>query len=94
MHDRARLIPAKVRHPPRHQAQASGSEGYCCYPAESVPFLGVAVLIADAVYELYAACETTRKLGQLYSDMGVADETSDDVMHNVCHPTLPDARDT
>ena len=60
-------------------------------PAESVPFLGVAVLIADAVYELYAACETMRELGQLYSDMGMADETPNDVMHSVCHPTLPDA---
>ena len=59
-------------------------------PAESVPFLGVAVLIADAVYELYAACETMRDF-QLYSDMGMADETPNDVMHSVCHPTLPDA---
>jgi hypothetical protein len=26
-------------------------------PAESIPFIGVAVLIADTEYELYAACE-------------------------------------
>jgi hypothetical protein len=26
-------------------------------PAESIPFLGVAVLIADTSYELYAACD-------------------------------------
>jgi hypothetical protein len=29
-------------------------------PAESISFLGVAVLIADTGYELYAACETVR----------------------------------
>jgi hypothetical protein len=39
-------------------------------PAESVPFIGVAVLIADTGYELYAACETVRDLDQLYVDLG------------------------
>ena len=41
-------------------------------PAESIPFIGVAVLIADTGYELYAACETVRDLDQLYSDLGMA----------------------
>jgi hypothetical protein len=43
-------------------------------PAESIPFIGVAVLIADTGYELYAACETVRDLDQLYSDLKVADD--------------------
>jgi hypothetical protein len=60
-------------------------------PAESIPFIGVAVLIADTGYELYAACETVRDLDQLYSNLGMADETPDDVMHSVCDPELPDA---
>ena len=60
-------------------------------PAESIPFLGVAVLIADTGYELYAACETVRDLDQLYSDLGMADETPDDALHSVCDPELPDA---
>jgi hypothetical protein len=58
-------------------------------PAESIPFIGVAVLIADTGYELYAACETARDLDQLYSDLGIADGTPDDVMHSVCDPELP-----
>ena len=29
----------------------------CHYSAEAIPFLGVAVLIADTGYELYTACE-------------------------------------
>ena len=62
-------------------------------PAEAIPFLGVAVLIADTGYELYAACETVSDLDQLYSDLGMLDETPDDVMHSVCDPKLPDARD-
>jgi len=53
----------------------------------------VAVLIADTGYELYAACETITDLDQLYSDLGLADETPDDVMHIVCGPELPDAGD-
>jgi hypothetical protein len=49
----------------------------------------VAVLIADTGYELYAACETIEDLDQLYSDLGMADETPEDVMHSVCDPQLP-----
>ncbi len=58
--------------------------------AESIPFIGVAVLIADTGYELYAACETVRDLDQLYADLGMVDETPDDVMHSVCDPLLPE----
>jgi hypothetical protein len=60
-------------------------------PAESIPFIGVAVLIADTGYELYAACETVRDLDQLYAELGMADEVPDDAMHSVCDPELPDA---
>lgn len=60
-------------------------------PAEAIPFLGVAVLIADTGYELYAACETITDLDQLYADMGISGETPDDVMHSVCDPELPHA---
>ena len=60
-------------------------------PAESIPFIGVSVLIADTGYEMYAACETITDLDLLYSDLGMEDETPDDVMHSVCDPELPDA---
>ena len=51
----------------------------------------MAVLIADTGYELYAACETVSDLDQLYGELGMFDETPDDVMHSVCDPELPDA---
>jgi hypothetical protein len=60
-------------------------------PAESIPFIGVAVLIADTGYELYAACETVRDLDQLYVELGMTDVTQEDAMHSVCDPDLPDA---
>jgi hypothetical protein len=60
-------------------------------PAESIPLIGVAVLIADTGYELYAACESIRDLDVLYAELGMANEAPDDVMHSVCDPTLPDA---
>jgi hypothetical protein len=53
-------------------------------PVESIPFFGVAVLIADTGYELYAACEPARDLDQLYSNQGMADKTPDDAMYSVC----------
>jgi hypothetical protein len=58
---------------------------------QSIPFIGVAVLIADTGYELYAACETVRDLDQLYADLGMAEEVPDDAMHSVCDPELLDA---
>jgi hypothetical protein len=60
-------------------------------PAESIPFIGVGVLIADTGYELYAACEPVRDLDQLYSGLGMVDEVRDDAMHSVCDPQLPAA---
>ncbi len=47
-------------------------------PAEAIPFLGVAVLIADTGYELYAACETMRDLEGLYLASGVQEKGSGD----------------
>ena len=52
--------------------------------------MGVAALIADTSYELYAACETVTDLDKLYSDLGVEQEAPDDVLHSVCDPQLPD----
>jgi hypothetical protein len=60
-------------------------------PGEAIPLLGIPILLAATAYEIKLACENLDDLDQLYSDMGMADETSDDVMHSVCNPELPDA---
>ena len=57
-------------------------------PSEAVPFIGLSVLIAGTLYELKAACESMGDLDELYSDLGMADEVSDDVLHSVCNPGL------
>ena len=62
-------------------------------PAEAIPFLGVAVLIADTGYELYAACETMRDLDDLYLELGVQADDTNDAIHIACNPDLPDAGD-
>ena len=49
------------------------------------------MLIADTGYELYAACETTQELDELYLELGVGQEEPDDAMHSVCNPELPEA---
>ncbi len=58
-------------------------------PAESIPFLGIAVLIADTGYELYAACETMRDLDELYAGLGMDEQAPGDVLHTACNPALP-----
>jgi hypothetical protein len=77
--------------PDSHTAKTKrvAAKSIAAIPAESIPFIGVAVLIADTGYELYAACETVRGLDQLYVDLGMDDEVSGDAMHSVCDPELP-----
>jgi hypothetical protein len=59
-------------------------------PGEAIPFLGVTLLIAGTSYELYEACNSLKDLDELYTGMGMADETPDDVLHSVCDPSFPD----
>jgi hypothetical protein len=61
-------------------------------PGEAIPLLGVTLLIAGTSYELYEACNSMKDLDELYSDMGMADETPDDVLHSVCDPSWPATR--
>ena len=58
-------------------------------PGEAIPLLGIPILLAATAYEIKLACENLDDLDHLYSDMGMADETADDVMHRVCDPVLP-----
>jgi hypothetical protein len=80
-----------LRKPATITATDNTAMSIAAIPAEAIPFIGVAVLIADTGYELYAACETVKDLDQLYSELGMADEAPEDVMHSVCDPVLPDA---
>jgi hypothetical protein len=43
------------------------------------------VLIAATLYELKQACNSMNDLDELYSDMGIADEVPDNVLHSVCN---------
>lgn len=58
-------------------------------PAESIPFIGVSVLIAGTAHELYAACESLRDLERLYAEMDLAYGVPRDVVTSICDPTLP-----
>ena len=58
-------------------------------PGEAIPLIGTTLLIVGTSYELYAACDNMKDLDELYSDMGMADEVPDDVLHSVCDPSLP-----
>ena len=60
-------------------------------PGQAIPLLGIPILLAATAYEIKLACESLDDLDQLYTDMGMADETPVDVMHSVCDPELPDA---
>jgi hypothetical protein len=78
-----------LRKPATITATDNTAMSIAAIPAEAIPFIGVAVLIADTGYELYAASETVRDLDQLCVDLWMADEVPGDVMHKVCDPELP-----
>ena len=59
-------------------------------PAESLPILGISVLVAGTAYELYEACESIKDLDELYTGLGMDDAVPDDAVHIVCNPALPE----
>lgn len=63
------------------------AQSVAAIPGEAIPLLGLSLLIAGTSYELYEACNSMKDLDELYSDMGMTDETPDDVLHSVCDPS-------
>lgn len=62
------------------------ARGIASIPAESIPYIGAAVVVSSMVYELYEACETLRELDSLYADLGVAQNVPPDAMGTLCKP--------
>lgn len=56
-------------------------------PAESLPYVGVAAIIAGTGYELYAMCQTLNDLDTLYQDLGIGEQVPEDSMSALCNPT-------
>ena len=57
-------------------------------PAESLPIIGISVLVAATAYELYEACESMRDLDDLYAGLGMEDDVPGDVVREVCDVEL------
>lgn len=62
------------------------ARGIAAIPAESLPYLGAAVVVSSMVYELFEACETLRELDTLYANLGVGESVSKDAMSSLCNP--------
>ncbi|WOJ92788.1 hypothetical protein R0135_13465 [Congregibacter variabilis] len=62
------------------------ARGIAAIPAESIPYIGAAVVVSSMVYELFEACETLRELDSLYADLGVAENVPSDAMSTLCNP--------
>lgn len=60
-------------------------------PAESLPIIGISVLVAATAYELYEACESMKDLDELYAGRGMEDEVPGGAVGKVCNPNLPAA---
>ena len=55
-------------------------------PVESVPYIGVAAIVAGTGYEIYAMCETLADLNRRYEELGLEEEVPDDAMSRLCNP--------
>ena len=62
------------------------------FPAESNPFVGIGVLIADTGYELYAGCESMQYLDELSLKLGVDEVANYYFNHKINDIAKPGAR--
>ena len=58
--------------------------------AESVPYLGISVILAATGYELYEACQSMKDLEELYGALEVEEASPSETIQLVCDPQLPD----
>lgn len=62
------------------------TRGIAAIPAESIPYIGAAVVVSSMAYELYEACQTLRELDGLYSELGLDEGVPPDTMTTLCKP--------
>lgn len=55
-------------------------------PAESLPIIGISVLVAGTAFELYEACESMKDLEELYVGLDMEENVPGEVVRNVCSP--------
>lgn len=62
------------------------ARGVAAIPAESIPYVGAAVIIASVSYELYEACQTLEEIEVLYAQLEVEAQVDSEAMQAVCSP--------
>lgn len=71
----------------RNVKRAAASTGAIL--AESVPYLGIAAIIAETGYEFIGYCETFNDMNELYESLGLERPMDDSAISDVCNPQLP-----
>jgi hypothetical protein len=61
--------------------------------AESIPYLGIAAILAETGYEVVGCCETFTDMNELYESLGLERPMDESVINKVCNPQLPSLRD-
>lgn len=62
------------------------ARGVAAIPAESIPYVGAAVIVASVTYELYEACQTLEELEQLYTSLDIQEDVDAQALNAVCSP--------
>lgn len=57
---------------------------------ESVPYIGIAAIVAETGYEIVGYCQTFNDMNELYSTLGIGQAVDESTIYQVCNPSLPD----
>lgn len=68
------------------RSQRVAARSIAAIPAESLPYIGVAAILAGTAYELYAMCETLKDLDSLYASLEIEESAPDSLMATACDP--------
>lgn len=58
-------------------------------PLESIPYLGVAMILAVTTLEVKDACADVTDIGELHSEMNIKDTATPEIIDKICHPEIP-----
>lgn len=58
-------------------------------PAESIPYIGIGVLLAGTAYDLKSMCTNMQDLNVVYESCGLEDRVEEGWMNYICHPPIP-----
>lgn len=75
----------------RNVKRAAASTGAII--TQSVPYIGIAVVLAETGYEIVGYCGTFNDMNELYESLGLERPMEESAINKVCNPEVPSLAD-